>query len=106
MNSLDFLAILYIENFDQHKINLFLMKFSILTTIIKLLFNFIFTVPSVQLESLTTFFNKSPSSSKVMSFRENLYERAIGQHVFKSSTAHPDHCRYGDFESKGRASDF
>jgi hypothetical protein len=41
-----------------------------------------------------------------MSFRQNLYERAVGQHLNKSSTAHPDPCRYGDFEVKGRASDF
>jgi hypothetical protein len=57
-------------------------------------------------QSLTTFFNKSPSSSKVMSFKEKLYEKAIGQHVFKESTAHPDPTRYGDFEVKGRTSDF
>jgi hypothetical protein len=60
----------------------------------------------MQLESLTTFFNKSPSSSKVMSFRENLYERAIGQHLYKSSKAHPNPTRFGDFEVNGRASDF
>lgn len=70
------------------------------------LFVFLFTVPSVQLESLTTFFNKSPSSSKVMSFKQNLYERAIGQHLYKSASAHRDPCRYGDFEVKGRVSDF
>ncbi|CRL03606.1 CLUMA_CG016327, isoform A [Clunio marinus] len=61
---------------------------------------------SVQLESLQSFFNNSPASSKIMNFRKNLYERAIGQHVYKSSSAHSDPCRYGDFEVKGRASDF
>lgn len=56
--------------------------------------------------SLTSNFNKSGASTKVMSFKETLYERAIGQHLYKSANAHPDPCRFGDFESKGRVSDF
>lgn len=56
--------------------------------------------------SLTSAFNKTGASTKVMSFKESLYERAIGQHVFKSASAHPDPTRYGDFEVKGRVSDF
>ncbi|KAG5676118.1 hypothetical protein PVAND_005971 [Polypedilum vanderplanki] len=63
-------------------------------------------VPSMMSTSMTSNFAKTGASSKVMSFRETLYERAIGQHLHKSASAHPDPCRFGDFEVKGRVSDF
>jgi hypothetical protein len=64
------------------------------------------TVPTVMSASLTSNFNKSGATSKTMSFKEALYERAIGQHLNKTASAHPNPCRYGDFEVKGRVSDF
>lgn len=56
--------------------------------------------------SLTSNFKNSGAASKTMGFKEMLYERAIGQHLYKSTTAHPNPTRYGDFEVKGRVSDF
>jgi hypothetical protein len=55
---------------------------------------------------LSSFVSKSPSASKAVTFKQSLYERAIGQHVFKTASAHPNPTRYGDFEVKGRVSDF
>lgn len=56
--------------------------------------------------SLTSNFKNSGAASKTMGFKEMLYERAIGQHLYKTASAHPNPCRYGDFEVKGRVSDF
>lgn len=46
------------------------------------------------------------SSSKLDNFKKNIYERAVGQHVYKSQSQHSNPTRFGDFESKGRCSDF
>lgn len=63
------------------------------------------TGPSVQIESLATYFNKNTSKPE-FTLKQRIYERAIGQHLYKSPTAHGDPCRYGDFEVNGRTSDF
>lgn len=53
------------------------------------------------------FFKKPKAETKSLQvWRENVYDRAVGQHLHKSATSHKDPCRYNDFESKGRASDF
>lgn len=41
-----------------------------------------------------------------MGFKEMLYERAVGQHCYKTVAPHKDPTRYGDFEVNGRVSDF
>lgn len=56
--------------------------------------------------SLTSNFKNSGAATRTTSFKEMLYERAIGQHLYKSASAHSDPTRYGDFEVKGRVSDF
>lgn len=56
--------------------------------------------------SLTTNFKSSGAATKAMGFKEMLYERAVGQHLYKSPSAHPNPTRYGDFEVNGRVSDF
>jgi hypothetical protein len=56
--------------------------------------------------SLTSNFKNSGAQTRTTSFKEMLYERAIGQHLYKSVNAHSDPTRYGDFEVKGRVSDF
>lgn len=56
--------------------------------------------------SLMSNFNKSGASTKVMSFKNTLYERAIGKHLYKTTPAHSNPTRYGDFEVSGRVSDF
>ena len=56
--------------------------------------------------SLTSNFKSSGAATKTMGFKEMLYERAVGQHCYKSVAPHKDPTRYGDFEVKGRVSDF
>jgi hypothetical protein len=57
--------------------------------------------------SLSATLSKTASpSKKTLGFGEKLYEKAIGQHLYKSASAHPNPTRYGDFEVKGRVSDF
>ncbi|CAO1361823.1 unnamed protein product [Diamesa tonsa] len=46
------------------------------------------------------------SASKLDNIKKNIYERAVGQHVYKSQSQHSNPTRFGDFESKGRCSDF
>ncbi|KAG5676120.1 hypothetical protein PVAND_005973 [Polypedilum vanderplanki] len=48
----------------------------------------------------------SKAPEKISQMKEKIYERAIGQHLYKSTPAHKDPCRFGDFEVKGRTSDF
>lgn len=66
----------------------------------KLCFVYLFIVPTME---MTT---KIVSSSKLDNFKKNIYERAVGQHVYKSQSQHSNPTRFGDFESKGRCSDF
>jgi hypothetical protein len=56
--------------------------------------------------SLTSNFKNSGAQTRTSSFKDMIYERAIGQHLYKSSTPHKDPTRFGDFEVNGRVSDF
>lgn len=55
---------------------------------------------------MTNMLKNSRVAASLTHFKNNAYERAIGQHLHKTTTPHDDPTRFGDFEVRGRVSDF
>lgn len=87
----------------QPKGNLIPKLTLIKNTIIK--FYWLHTAPSLIVQMFNSFLKKGKTDAKVSQLKQKVYDRAVGQHLNKT-LSHKDHCRYGDFESKGRTSDF
>lgn len=55
---------------------------------------------------MTNMVKNSRVAASLTQFKNAAYERAIGQHLHKSAKPHNDPTRFGDFEVRGRVSDF
>ncbi|CAG9797527.1 unnamed protein product [Chironomus riparius] len=63
-------------------------------------------LPQISYDAVTNMLKNSRVAASLTQFKNNAYERAIGQHLHKSATPHDDPTRFGDFEVRGRVSDF
>lgn len=63
-------------------------------------------LPTITYDKIMNMLKESRLMATATQMKSSLYERAIGQHVPKTENPHPNPTRFGDFEVKGRTSDF